>query len=101
MKRISLFVLAVAASAVLFLGTGFAKEISGKVASVDGATGKLTIAIAEAGGAEAQKDVWVNADAAFSGVAALNELKAGDQVSIEAEEETGTGNWKASKISKA
>ena len=99
MKRISLFVLAVAASAVMFLGTGFAKEVSGKVASVDAAGNKLTISIADAAGATSDKDVWVNADATFAGVAALNELKAGDQVSVEAEEEAG--NWKASKVSKA
>ena len=101
MKRIALFVLAVTASAVMFLGTGFAKEVSGKVASIDAATNKLTISMADATGAMSQKDIWVKTDAAYTGVAALNELKAGDQVSVEAEEEAGTGNWKASKISKA
>ena len=99
MKRISLFVLAVAASAVLFLGTGFAKEVSGKVAGVDAATNKLTLSVADEAGASSDKDIWINADATFAGVAALNELKAGDQVSVEAEEEAG--NWKASKVSKA
>ena len=99
MKRISLFVLAIAACAVMFLGTGFAKEVSGKVASIDGATGKLTLSVSDAAGAASQKDILVKADATFSGVKALNELKAGDQVSVEAEEEAG--NWQASKISKA
>ncbi len=101
MKRIALFVLAVTAGAVMFLGTGFAKEVSGKVAAVDTAGSKLTISIADASGAASQKDIWVKSDASFAGVAALNELKAGDQVSVEAEEEAGTGNWKASKVSKA
>ena len=101
MKRISLFVLAVAASAVMFLGTGFAKEVSGTVASIDGATGKLTLSVAGANGAEAKQDVWINADATYAGVKALNELKEGDKVSVEAEEEATSGNWKASKISKA
>ena len=101
MKRISLFVLAVAASAVMFLGTGFAKEVSGKVASIDATSNKLTISMADATGAESQKDIWIKADASYAGVAALNELKAGDKVSVEAEEEAGTGNWKASKVTKA
>ena len=99
MKRIALFVLAVSASAVMFLGTGFAKEVSGKVASIDAATSKLTISVAGVNGAEESKDIWVKSDASFSGVAALNELKAGDKVSVEAEEEAG--NWKASKVTKA
>ena len=101
MKRIALFVLAVSASAVMFLGTGFAKEVSGKVAAIDAAAGKLTISMTDAAGAASSQDIWVKSDASFSGIAALNELKAGDKVSVEAEEEAGTGNWKASKIAKA
>lgn len=99
MKRVSFAVLVLLIAGFAFQGTGFAKLVSGKVAAVDETTSKLSVTTTDAAGAEQTADIWVKSDATLSGVKALNELKAGDEVWVEAEEEEG--NWKASKITKA
>jgi hypothetical protein len=100
MKRVQIFVLGLLIAAFAIQGTSFAKLVSGKVDSVDGTGNKLTITSTNVStGAEEKSDIWVKSDATFSGVQALNELKNGDEVWVEADQ--NGEKWEASKVTKA
>ena len=101
MKRVQMFVLAMLVTAFAFQASALAKMVSGKIDGMDAEMKKLTISITDAvTGAESKADVWVNEGASYSGVAALNELKKGDMIAVEAEQDE-KGNWKASTVTKA
>ena len=100
MKRVQMFVLALLFTVFAVQASALAKMVSGTVDAVDAEGKKLTIATTDAAGAASKAEVWVKEDAAYTGVAALNELKAGDAISVEAEQDE-QGNWKASNITKA
>ena len=101
MKRVQMLVLVLLVAGLAFQGLALAKEVSGKVAGIDTATNKLTLAVADAAaGTETKSDIWINKDAAYTGVASLAELKEGDSVTVSAEADE-QGNWKAGKVTKA
>ena len=99
MKRIQMLVLALLVT-VAFQASALAKMVAGTVAEIDATAKKVTISTTDAAGAESKAEVWVKDDAALNGIAALNELKAGDQISVEADQDE-QGNWKASTVAKS
>jgi Cu/Ag efflux protein CusF len=70
-----------------------AETLSGKVAEVDPATGKLTVEGPDS------VDIWVNPGASMFGISSLADLKAGDTVSVDFETDS-EGNKEASSVSK-
>ena len=90
MKRIQMFVLALLAVAMIYQGAAMADTVTGKVASVDSVAGTVTVT-----GAEGQDSV-ISATAEV-----LGDVKAGDEVSVEATQDAATGKWTASSVTKA
>lgn len=89
------------AVAVLFSGVAFADAVSGKVNAVDATTSTIEVSQpADAVTGVAVESVKVAYDAAttFTGIAAAAELKAGDDVKIEASKDEATGSWKAASV---
>ncbi len=86
------------AAFVVFQGTASAKTVSGKIAGVDAAANKLSISTTDpASGSESKVDISVSATTAYSGAAALADLKAGQEVSVEASEDAA-GGWSATSV---
>lgn len=86
---------------VVFAGPLSAKMINGKVTMADAQTQKLVVQTADpVSGGVLESEIWVNADAVWSGADSFSALKTGDMVWVEAEQDS-EGNWKASKITKA
>ncbi len=93
-----MIILGVLVAFVAFLGAANAESISGKVISADATGSKLSISQTDsATGIEKTLDFAVNAEAA----SALAELQAGDEISVEAEQDAATGAWTATAIAKA
>ncbi|OGW86399.1 MAG: hypothetical protein A3C35_05560 [Omnitrophica bacterium RIFCSPHIGHO2_02_FULL_46_11] len=94
--------LAIAVLVVFFAvsqGTAHADMVKGNVASIDNAAKSLTINRVNATtGAEEQVAISVTDTTAFSGTASLEELKAGDEVWVDATEDPATKNWVASSV---
>ncbi len=87
------------AVAVLFSGVAFADAVAGKVNTVDAAASTIEIAQASAtNGATANVKIAYDAATTFKGVTAAAELKAGDEVKIEASKDAATGSWKAASV---
>ena len=82
-----------------FQGIASAESISGKVVSIDSAAKSLSInQMDSATGAEKKVDLSVSADTAYTGIQAFAELKAGDEISADAQQDAATGSWKATSI---
>ena len=97
-KAFGLFV--VLMTLVAFQGIASAKTVSGKVAGIDAAAGTLSVNVADpATGSEEKADIAVNAATAYTGIAALADLKEGQEVAVEASEDTATGGWVATSVS--
>ena len=78
-----------------------AKMISGQVSGVDSGTRKVSVSTVDpATGQSSTSDIWLNPDATYSGVASLDEIKSGDQIWMEAEEDS-EGNLRATKVTKS
>ena len=100
MKKNTMLVLGMfMAIAVLASGIAFADAVSGKVNAVDSAASTIEIAKTDAT-TGASENVMIAYDAAttFTGIAAAAELKAGDEVKIEASKDEATGAWKAASV---
>lgn len=97
MKKLSMSLLAVALIAGL-QAWAFAAEVRGTVASVDGAAGQLVVQVTDAAGAVDEKAISVDAATQFTGVASVEELEAGDEVAVMAEEDAAAGGWKATSV---
>lgn len=99
MKKAQIIGLTVLVVAVAFQGMAFAKAISGKVASVDTAGSKLSVSYTDpATGMEMKQEISATAETTYSGVAALGDLKEGQEVAIEATEDAATGSLTATSI---
>ena len=86
---------------LLLGGTAQAKMISGKLTGVDPTTRKITLSTIDASsGQSSNSEIWTYSNATFSGVASLSELRSGDTVWVEAEQDS-EGNLRASQITKA
>lgn len=84
-----------------FSSVGSAALFSGKVSSVDSDTKMLTLEVTNVKTGEISlTEMWVNEDAAFDGFPSLDDVKKGDSVWVEAEQDS-EGNWKAGKVAKA
>lgn len=79
--------------------TAEAKLVTGKVESVD-VTGKtISINAADpATGTESKATVSVDDAATYTGVTSLDQIKAGDDIWVEAEEDVATGGWKTNSV---
>ena len=100
MKKLAVIFPVLMLAFVVMQGTASAKSISGKIANIDAAANSLSVSQSNpATGAEENLNFSVSADTTFAGVKALAELKAGDQVSVDAEQDAATGSWKATSIS--
>lgn len=87
------------AIAVLASGVAFADAVSGKVNAVDSAASTIEIAKIDATtGASENVQIAYDAATTFTGVAAPADLKAGDEVKIEASQDAATGSWKAASV---
>ena len=96
MKKVTILGLMFAAL-IAFQGVANAKTVSGKITGVDAATNKLSISTVDpATGSASTVDISVDAKTAYAGAAALVDLTAGQEVSIEAEEAAGV--WTASSV---
>ncbi len=99
MKRDVVFLL-VAAGFLFFARPVFAKMVNGKVVSVDAATRKLTLNVTDAvSGKDTSTDLWLDADAALTGITAVSDLKAGDGVWVETDQDS-EGNWRIHKMTR-
>ena len=98
MKKIQMLMLVLLAVSLVISGTAFAKTVSGTVASVDAATNSLSLNTKDDAGAEKKVDLMVKSDATFSGVSSLADLKTGQEVKVEAEEDAATGSWNATFV---
>ena len=98
MKKMNLLALVMLVAFVAFQATASAEMISGKVASVDSAANSLSIYTTNAETkAEEKVTIAVKTDTTYSGVAALAELKEGQQVSVNADKDA-SGTWSASSV---
>ena len=86
------------AVAVLTSGIAFADAVAGKVNAVDSAASTIEIAKTDAAGASENVKIAYDAATTFTGVTAAAELKAGDEVKIEASQDAATGSWKAASV---
>ena len=76
----------------------YAASIEGEVVSTDAAGNKLVVSSMDDAGAAKESTLSVSGNTAYVGVASLAELKAGDQVTVEAEEDAATGAWNATSV---
>ena len=99
MKKGQILAVVILTAAVVLSRIAFADTVSGKVASVDSAANTLTVSQADpATGAEQQVTVSVKAETAFEGVKSLADLKAGEEVMVEASQDAATGSWNATSV---
>ena len=102
MKNMKLAIAILIATFVVFQGAGYADLVKGNVVSTDIAAKSLTISRLNATtGAQEQVAVSVTDTTAFSGVASLAELKAGDEVWVDATEDPATKNWAAASVKRS
>lgn len=102
MKKMQLVTAVLLATLVLYQGAAYAKTVSGKVVSTDALANTLTLSQKNAvTGVDEEVVISVKDTTTYSGVSALADLKAGDEVSVEADEDATTKNWAASSISTA
>ena len=98
MKKISM-ILAVLTAFVVFQGIAQADSVSGKVASIDTAANSISVTVMNPETkAEESVSVSIKPETTFSGVAALAELKEGQEVSIEASKDAA-GSYSATSVS--
>ena len=99
MKRMNLVISILLATFVLYQGAAYAKLVGGKVVSTDATAKSLTISrINLATGAEENVVVGVTDTTTYSGVASLADLKAGEEVWVDATEDATTKAWTASSV---
>ncbi|GEM_PF-3623647 len=70
-----------------FQGIANAKEIKGTVTAIDSANSKISISYASPEGVKTQAEVSVKPETVFTGLSSLNELKGGEEVTIDASED--------------
>ena len=93
-----LYVAMLVAAFLVFSGTAFAKTVSGKYAGTQNEGKSIWVSTQdEATGAESKAEIWVSADTKWEGVNALSEVKDGQNVTVEADQDEA-GNWKASSV---
>ena len=99
MKKVQIMALLMGIAVFAFQAGAYAEIVSGKVASVDAATGSLSITTKNA---ETQADekviVSIKQETAFSGVQALTDLKEGQEVSANVSKDEASGNWNAQSV---
>ena len=96
MKKIALMV---AVASLIFSGIASAELVSGKVQSTDPAAKSVEVMrVNPATGAEEKLVITVQDQTTFSGVQSLEQLKQGDEVWAEVEQDKTSNNWKATSI---
>lgn len=101
MKRMQIVFSILVAALMLFQGAAFAKTVEGTVVSADVVANTLTVSHTDAAtGATEDVTVSVSETTTYSGVASLDGLQAGDQVSVEAEQDAVTNQWAASLVTR-
>lgn len=84
---------------VMFTGVAFAESVSGKVAAVDTAANTIEVAKTDAAtGAVENVKISVDTATTYTGVAGVAEIKAGDEVKVEAVKDEAAGSLKASSV---
>ena len=87
------------ATFVVFQGAAYAKMVSGKVVSADALANTLTLSEKNAlTGADENVVLSVKETTTYSGAMGLADLKAGEEVSVEAEEDAATKSWVATSV---
>ena len=99
MKKIAMLLLV---GLVVFQSTGFAKLVSGKLEAVDAAANSISITSKDpATGAEEKVEIKVKPETVFTGATNLAELKAGEEVWVEANQNAETQAWEATSVKTA
>ena len=94
--------LAVLVAFVAFQGLAFADTVSGKIVSTDVAANSIIISKTnQATGSEENITIWVKPTTTYGGTDSLATLQAGDEVSLEVEQDATTQNWMANSVSRA
>lgn len=102
MKRVSMWAAMLMAVLVLGQGAAMADTIQGKVVEVNASANSITISRSNpATGSEEQINIATKAETAWAGIKSLSELKAGDEVTVEAMQDATSGSWEAESIEKA
>ena len=100
MKKMQLVMAVLLATFVLYQGAAYAKMVSGKVVSTDVVANTLSLSQMNlVTGIDENVVISVKDTTTYSGVSALADLKAGDEVSVEADEDLTTKSWVASSVS--
>jgi len=90
----NLIVAAFVVCALIVSGAAFAEMLSGKIAATDAE--KNSVSITKTNGENV--DVLVKSGASFSGVTSFDQLKEGQDVTVEAEQDAATGAWNATYV---
>ena len=89
--------IALLAILVSLQGIASAKEISGTVAGIDAAANKLTVSYTSPEDQTSQTaEILVVPETTYNGIGSFSEIKAGQAVTIQASDETGT--WIAAAV---
>ncbi len=99
MKKMQILVVVFLTAFVAFQGMALAEAIQGKVAGIDATAKSLSLSRNNPATGVAEKlAISVNPETAFSGVASLEELKAGDDISVDVQKGEAAGSWKATSV---
>ncbi|MDD5216638.1 MAG: hypothetical protein PHN49_04440 [Candidatus Omnitrophica bacterium] len=99
MKKLALCLVILLVAFAVFQGPAFAKLVSGKVSAVDTAANVIEIArMNPTTNAEEKVKVGVDDKTTYAGVANVSEIKGGEYVMVMADQDSATGNWKASSV---
>ena len=84
---------------VVFMPSADARLINGKIVAVDASANTMTLDhLDPVTGAEKQMIFKVQPDAKFSGVKSLADLKAGQQVWVDAKQDEASKSWEAVSV---
>lgn len=87
---------------VAIQGVAFAELVNGKVLGIDNDAKSISINQQDpATGALQEVKVLCKADTGYQGCNALADVKVGDEVSVEAEQDPATGDWWAKAVTVA
>ncbi len=98
MKKSMFVVLGLFVACVFAAGSVSAETVKGTVGKVDAAAKKVAVSKTNDDGAVEVVEIAVNEATGYVGVAALEEVKEGNQVTIEAEKEEAGPGWVAKSV---
>lgn len=99
MKNQLLSYLVLAVALTLFQGVASAKTVSGKISGIDATANKLSISYTDlVTSKEEQVEIAVKPETTYSGVASFQDLKEGQEATVDAVENEGAQGLTASSV---